>query len=1174
MADMRFTPTQQDAIFSRGGAVLVSAAAGSGKTRVLTERLMAYLTDAEDPADLDQFLIITFTRAAAGELRARILDAIAQRIAADPDNRGLRRQSALCARAQIGTIHSFCGALLRDHCAEAGLSPDFAVIDDQRAEGLMAAALEKTLDAAYVKIETDDAMRLLVDTVGAGRDDRRLAALVRQLYDKMQSHPRPEVWADTQIRALRLEGVTDAGETIWGKELLAGAARTLRHWSDAMDRLMQTLAEPKNAWLGDRYIPNFDVSAEGIRRALRAAGQGWDAACAAIGEIAFPRMSVVRNPVDPALKDRIKAERDRCKYAVEQLQKQFTAASDTLLGDLAATAPAMERLLRLALDFGAAYQKEKRRRALVDYADLEHLAAQLLTDEAGRPTALARSVSERFREIMVDEYQDVSEVQDLIFRAVSRAETNLFFVGDVKQSIYRFRLADPTIFLDKYDRFSPAEAAAPGEAKRILLQENFRSRERVLQAANHVFSNIMSTELGELDYDENARLKRGLDAQAGGERAELHLLQLPDADDGPPAEKAALEADYAARQIRALIDGGVTVREGDDDRPADWGDVVILLRSANAIGPIYRQALTAHGIPVESAQGSGFFRAPEISVLISLLAVIDNPHQDVPLIAVLRSALFGFTPDELSAIRVCDRAHDFYTALCVRAEEDARCADFLRVLESYRRLAPDMALSELLWQIYDERELFALCAAMPDGEARRQNLTELFELSRDFEATGYRGLHRFVDWLRRQAESGTEPTAVPAARRAVRIMSIHRSKGLEFPIVFLCDLSRRFNKSDTTATVLVHPALGLGPKRTDPERGVEYPTFARAAVAARTARETLSEEMRLLYVAMTRAKERLVMTGTLADPEKTLQKLDVGLTSPIAPELLRTASSPLAWLMMTALLPGADDALALRIAPLASPEETAAALLEPPTPQEADPDETARLKARLSFRYPYAAAQALPSKVTATELKRLDAESGSDGAALLKKPWRTFRRPDFSAVERGLTAAERGTATHRVLQYLRFADAVTSEGVQAQIAELIRAGYLSAREGEAVLVDTIVGLMRSELGARLIRAEREGRVRREFRFSLLCPAGDFFPDAPEEDVLLQGVVDCCFEEEGALVVVDYKTDRIGADGVAARTDYYASQLRAYGDAMARILALPVKQRLLFFLHGGYVSEVK
>ena len=1173
MADLQFTPAQKRAVLARGSSVLVSAAAGSGKTRVLTERLMAYLTDPNDPADVDQFLIITFTRAAAGELRARIQDAIADRLAVEPENRRLRRQSVLCAHAQIGTIHSFCTALLREHCAEAGLAPDFTVMDDNRGEALMAATLEKTLDRAYKHIETDDGMRLLADTVGSGRDDKRLAVLVRQLFDKMQSHARPEVWAEEQIRQLRLTGVTDVADTQWGEELLQRAAAGLRHWSDVMDALIRSVSAPEAAWLGASYLPNLDVSAEGIRRALRACDRGWDAAREAVQAIEFPRLPTIKNVVDPAFKDQIQARRTQCSGAIKQLRETFSDPSEKLLADLAAMAPAMERLLRLTLEFSAAYTQEKQRRALVDYADLEHLAARILTDENNAPTALARSVSERFREIMVDEFQDVSEVQDLIFRAVSRSERNLFLVGDVKQSIYRFRLADPTIFLDKYDTFTPDGKAAQGEARRILLQENFRSRETVLAAANHVFSNIMSRELGELDYDEDARLKRGLPEAAGGEPAELHLLQLPGADDGPPAERHALEADFAARRIRALIDGGATVRENGAERPADWGDVAILLRSANAVGPIYRQALTAHGIPVESAQGSGFYRAPEVSVLISLLAVIDNPHQDVPLIAVLRSPLFSFSPDDLSDIRVADRDHDFYTALCRRAETDARCANFLQTLDSYRRLAPDTELESLLWQICDDRDLYALCAAMPDGSARRQNISEFFALARSFESTGYRGLHRFVEWLRRQAETGSEPALPTGARRAVKIMSIHKSKGLEFPIVFLCDLSTQFNRSDTQKTVLVHPTLGLGPKRTDPERGIEFPTFARTAISARIWRETLSEEMRVLYVAMTRAKDRLIMTATLKDAGKECDRLSLGLTSPIAPESLRSATSMLKWVLMASLLDKDETVIRRSVTQLASPEETAAALLEPPALQPADPDDAALLKQRLDFRYGHGASAALPSKVTATELKRLDAQNDEESAALLKKPWRTFRRPNFSAQERALTAAERGTATHRVLQYLRFSDAQDAEGVQRQIRELIRAGFLSEREGRAVLTDTIVGLMRSPLGARLIRAEREGRIRREFRFSLLCPARDFFPDAPDEEVLLQGVVDCCFEEDGALVVVDYKTDRIGADAVAERTAYYASQLRAYAGAMERILGLPAKERLLFFLHGGFVSEV-
>ena len=1177
MPELQFTPSQQCAIESRGSTVLVSAAAGSGKTRVLTERLMAYLTDAEHPVDLDQFLIITYTRAAASELRARILDSISERIAADPENRRLRRQSALCARAQIGTIHSFCGNILRENCAALGLTPDFKIADAERTDALKAMALDRLLEHAYESIHEDEAFRLLVDTVGAGRDDARLGALIRNLYEKMQCHARPDRWAQSQIDRLRLEGVTDVGQTVWGQELLSRTKESAAYWASEMDRLLQCMAQPGNEWLMSAYGESFSESAAGVRAVVRAAARGWDETRQALEEIAFPRPKPVRNAPDPDLKDQVKARRDTCKKAIDELRTQYAEASEKMLSDLRATAPAMERLLRLTLEFGARYAAEKRRRALVDFADLEHFAAQLLTDDDGNATALACEISKRYTEIMVDEYQDVSEVQDLIFRAVSRSEQNLFFVGDVKQSIYRFRLADPGIFLDKYNRYTDTASAPDGAPRRILLQENFRSRREVLDAANLVFENIMSTSLGELDYDENARLKCGANYADAGERPELCLLALPDDEDGAAPEKAALEADYVARRIRALVDAGVPVQEHGMTRPADWGDIVILLRSANAVGSVYRRALTAHGIPVFSEQGGGFFESLEVSVLLSLLAVIDNPHQDVPLIAVLRSPLFGFTADDLAAVRACDKAHDFYTALTAAAETRADCRAFLETLSDYRRLAPDLELDALLWHIYDDRSLMALCCAMPDGDARRRNLMLLFDLAQQFEETGYRGLHRFVVWLRHQADEGREPTVSGGDRRAVRIMSIHKSKGLEFPIVFLADLARAFNKMDTRSTVLVHPQLGLGPKRTDTQRGIEYPTFARSAVTSRLLHETLSEEMRLLYVAMTRAKERLILTGTFADPEKTIAQLRAGLSSPIAPEVLRRAASPMQWVLQSALLDAEERVFRVQTVPLASASDSDTPETVEPTDESAAADAALveALTKNLAFVYPHAAAETLPSKVTATELKRLDVPpERADGAALVAVPWRTFRKPDFQTRERALTGAERGTATHRILQYLRFADACDEHAVTRQIEQLCAQGFLTEREAQAVRVPSILQLMRSPLGARLIRAERDGKLLREFRFSLLYPAEELFPGAAGEQVLLQGVVDCCMEEDGALTVVDYKTDRIAPDAVPERTAYYASQLRAYAAAMARITGKPVTQRLLFFLHNGAISEVE
>ena len=840
----------------------------------------------------------------------------------------------------------------------------------------------------------------------------------------------------------------------------------------------------------------------------------------------------------------------------------------------------MRALLALTLDFGAAYAAEKRRRSLVDFSDLEHMTAQLLTDDDGAPTELARQLSGRYTEIMVDEYQDVSEVQDLIFRAVSREGSNLFFVGDVKQSIYRFRLADPTIFLEKYARFADFRAAAPGAPRRILLRENFRSRRAVLEGANHVFSNIMSRALGELDYDDAARLRAGASYPDDGEKPELAVLELPDADDDAPTpEKAALEADYVARRIRALIDGGTPVWENGAKRPAHYGDAVILLRNANSIGPVYRAALEAHGIPVSAETSGGFYTSEEVSVLRSLLAVVDNPHQDVPLIAALRSPLFGLTADDLAAVRTCDREHDFYTAVTLAAETRADCRDFLDVLARYRALSIELPLSEFLWHIVDDRAVMALTSAMPDGELRRRNVLLLLDLAQQFEQTGARGLHRFLLWMQRQETEGGEPAAPGGESRSVRILSIHKSKGLEFPFVFLCDTARLFNKSDTRASVLVHPALGLGPKCTDLEHGVEYPTIARQAIAAQLLTEMLSEEMRLLYVAMTRAKERLVITGTVRDIGKTVSTLTATATVPLAPELLRGMVSPLFWLLQSALLDRDERYLRRNYVYLTA--DTAAGNAEAeaaPTLPEPDPALLAQLERALTFRYAHAQATELPSKVTATELKRLEPETAPPedaGAPLLRDAPRTqvFRRPDFSVRERKLTAAERGTATHRTLQYLHFADAQTPDGIAAQVQALAARGQLTAREAQAVNTASLLQLMRTPLGAALAAAEATGTLRREFRFSLLCPAETFFPGAGEEQVLLQGVVDAWFETPDGLVIVDYKTDRIHPDAVPERTAYYAAQLRAYAGAMARITGRPVCRRTLYFLHCGCSADV-
>ena len=1161
MSAFKPTAAQEAAIRSRGSAVLVSAGAGSGKTKVLTERLMSYLTDRKDPKDVDSFLVITFTRAAAGELKGRIMQELAEAAARDPADRHLRRQTALCRRAQISTIHGFCAALLRENSQRAGLAPDFRVIEDDRAEAMRRAALEKVLDACYAAADKNPGFLTLADTVGAGRDDRRLAELVLELHAKMQSHPRPAQWAARMIEQLRAPAA-DAADTVWGREILKSLSSRAAYWADEMENclaLMRGEAKILAVW-GESYA----AQAEMLRDFCRAASQGWDRARAAL-TAEIPKLGTLRASPDPALSDALKARRESCKKSCEAMKKAMAMSSDQQLEGMRLTHDAMEALLALTLAFDEQYKADKRRLSLVDYADLEHLAAELLTDEDDTPTPLARQVAERYTEIMVDEYQDVSRVQDAIFRAVSREGKNLFLVGDVKQSIYRFRLADPVIFTEKYDAWDDYETAAEGAPRRVLLRENFRSRREILDAANAVFSACMSRSLGDVDYDEAAALRCAASYEGAGQKSELLLIPASGAgDEDETPDKLAREAEIVAARIEALLAAGTPVTQDGVTRPAQSGDVAILLRSANKYGAVFRTALLRRGIGVSSAQGKDFFGSEEIASLISLLAVIDNPHRDIDLIAALRAPCFGFTPDELSLIRAEDGKADFYGCLRLRAEHDEKARAFVEKLAALRALAPDVGCAELVWQLIGELDLLAIASAMTDGERRRGNLMELLSLSESFESTGYRGLHRFVLWLRRLAEKGQEVGG--AASAGVRILSVHKSKGLEFPIVFFCDLARRFNQSDSMARVLVHPDLGLGAKVTDLQRRIEYPTLARTAIAERLRRETLSEEMRLLYVALTRPKEYLFMTACVKDPEKLIEKARLNAPHSLAPEVLSSAASPLGWLLAAAIR---DDGahIALRLYEERDGREAEMDARPAVVPDAAFGERLAR---NLAFRYPHADAVGLPSKLTATELK--DHAEGDEEAASLAPPRpRRFREPDFSRADKPLRGAERGTATHLVLQYMDFERTDSEQAVRAEIERMRQARYLTDREAEAVDAKAIVTLFSSPLGRRMRAAQT---IRREFKFSLLTDARELFGKAGGDKLLLQGVVDCCIEEDGELVVIDYKTDAITTDEeLEARSALYTPQLRAYAVAMERIFGKRVKECVLYFLSMGREARV-
>lgn len=1179
------TPEQEAVVKNRGGSLLVSAAAGSGKTRVLVERLLDRIQN--EGKNIDEFLIITFTRAAADELRARIAGELADVLRTQPENAHLRRQTALLYKTQISTIHAFCTVLLRQWGHLLDIPADFALCEDEDSAVLMERTLDRLLETRYEAVDPDGPFAALLDVLAAGRDDSRLAEIVLDVYGKIQSDENPVAWLEMQRKALDLTGITDIGQTEWGKLLLADAAQTAAYWAGQMETALEL--SRRDGVLEKAYSDSLTVTAASLHDLSRAAKESWDAACARTVE--FPRFKSARGVQDTAAQEQIKSIRTRCKKAADSLTASFTGSSKALLSDLALVAPAMEGLIDLVEDFSAAYSEEKQKRALLDFSDLEHCAVKLLVDADGAPTKVARAWGGQYAEIMVDEYQDTNKVQNAIFDALSDRGRNLFMVGDVKQSIYRFRLADPTIFLEKYHAFFPWTHASEGEPRTIVMSRNFRSRPQVLEAANDLFRTIMSQSLGEMDYtDDQALYCGGTYPEAEGYETELHVLNFSEdpALTEDKESRSMLEARFTARRIAALLSSGFPVSDGaGGTRPLRPEDVAILLRSPGPISHCYTLALEEQGVNWSAEEGGEFFKTIEISAALSWLQIIDNPRQDIPLLAALRSPVWGFDGDRLAEIRTKAEG-DYYTALeAAAAEGDEACADFLTLLASLRFAAVDADSATILWDIYRRLDFLEIFSAMPGGEKRRENLLAFSDLARRFEAAGHKGLFSFLLHLERVREAGGLRSSGSTAKESggVKLLSIHRSKGLEYPVVFLCGLGRRFNYTDLQKPVLYHPRLGLGPKGVDRETMVQFTTAARTGVALALKKELLAEEMRLLYVAMTRAKEKLILIHTLSYGASDLKKLADSVSYPADPQVLSSCSCVGQWVLLTALarpegavlrraaeredlpLPDARFGSEWKIACHTGTvsQEVISAEIAGETEESATMT-SEELADRLLWRYPYESAAATPAKITATQVAGQDGEES--GVFLLRQSRgiRPFSRPDFTQSALGLTPAQEGTALHTVMQTIRLDRVGTPEGVAEELARLTAREYLTPLQAQSVDPSAVARFFASNLG----RAMAENpTLQREYPFSILVDASRFYPNAPEgEELLLQGVIDAWFREPDGLTVVDFKSDRVSASAVWERAETYRGQLAAYAYALEVLTGEKVRRQVLWFLRPG------
>lgn len=1163
----QLTRQQQQAVEDRGGKLLVSAAAGSGKTKVLVDRLLLHLTEGKGKINIDDFLIITYTKAAASELRGKIAAKLNERLAEDPGNKFLQHQLQRLYLTKISTVHAFCSDILREYAYRLDIPGDFRVAEEQECQLLELQVLDKLLERAYEDADSDFLM--FIDSQELGRDDRSIPQIILQVYNASRCHIDPGQWLQKCVQDSTVAGLRDAAETVWGKYLIDDLHQYLDLQIDAMGKC----ADLANSYATMTKPAQLLYDTVNQMKALRSMHK-WDE-IVAFGEISFGRLTFPKNVEDLALQDRIKTIRAECKKGIEKKLVPFADKSDRVLKDLEDCAGATKGLIALVNKFSAEYNAVKHSRRILDFSDLEHKTLDLLlgTKRQGI-TSLAVEIGERFHEIMVDEYQDSNAVQDSIFAALTHKKQNCFMVGDVKQSIYQFRLADPGIFLEKYNSYVPADHAEPGQGRKVMLSSNFRSAGPVIHAVNDVFSYCMSPEIGGLTYGEDEALSEGIGHETIPE-PEIELCAICVQEDTYEEE-----AFFTADRIVKLLDGTHRIREKDGFRAITAEDIVILLRSPGSVGAEFQHALEKRGIRVNSGTGVDLLQTEEVGFIRSMLQIIDNPLQDIPLIAALSSRILCFNADELTAIRAAgSRKKPYYESL--KASKMEKAQNFIATLRQLRGEAKLCSLSQLIERIVSVTRMDSIFASFPDGKIKTANLQAFYQLVSQCESANQKELSQFLDYLNSLEEKGLTVPADQNISDAVTIMSIHKSKGLEFPVVFLCGLSRDFNREDARAQVLCNKELGIGLNCVDIANRVRYPSIAKKAIAAKIVSDSLSEEMRVLYVAMTRAKDRLIMTyaekNLASDLEKLVNRMDICdrriLTS--------GAQCPGTWVLMTALrrmeagalfeISGRPDELIVSEHPWRITVESVADAdadgeyvehIESNISSDVDVD---RMSKSLNYLYPYMAATVLPSKHTATQLKgRQKDQEASENTQQPTPIFRSWRTPSFAAGSH-VSGTAFGNAVHSIMQHISFRKCTDLQGVSQEIRRLVNSGVVDEKTAEEITPEMLWAFFSTELGTKLRLSDN---VLREFKFSVLEDAGEYAEGLTDDKILLQGVVDCAIIDDDGITVLDFKTDRVTNGTIDAVAEGYKLQVQTYARVLSRIFKKNIVSCQLYFFRAN------
>jgi len=1169
---VKWTTDQQHAIECCKGSVLVSAAAGSGKTTVLVERVIRRLTDEDNPCSAEDLLIVTFTRAATAQMREKIGTAILKRLSEDPTDRHLRRQYMLLPFAKICTIDSFCNDLVRENFHALGISPDYSLLDNETAVIMKNDVCEAMLERAYEE-DSDGSFSGLSDMMSSGSSDEDFAKLIIKMYDISTAYPFPDLWLDSLIEEY---SQPDINKSCWGGIIKKYVCDMLDYCVSSSNDMMAAMES--DPIVADAYGAAVQSDINMYAELREKVNRDWDEALEAFKTVKYMSLGRVPKGYESETKNVVTTARKKLKDLLKKVPGIMCVSSEEHADDMRLLRDPVTKLIELVKQFGREYSAEKDKMNSADFSDILHRALNLLAVSDGSggyiKTDLARELSSHYVEILVDEYQDINEAQDMIFKAISADENNLFTVGDVKQSIYRFRQAMPEIFLRRRSTTHSFESGKYPLG--ITLGSNFRSRVGVTSCVNYIFRQLMSTEAGELEYDDSEALNAAAKyPERDTPDCELHVVT----DKGNRADTLEAQARYVARYIdRTVREGKTLVTKGGALHPASYGDFCILLRTAKNVSSVYANALSERGIPVFSPETGGFFEAAEISFILSLLRVLDNPVQDIPLAAVMLSPLFGFSAGELADIRASAKerleageTEPLYRSVAASADEgDEKAAAFLKKIESLRRLSLTLSAGELVRRVCEETGFDAIAGAMPDGERRRLNIGLLCDYAEKYEAAGNLGLSGFIRFIDKVARtSGDLATAARPSENAdiVRIMTVHQSKGLEFPICILADMQHAFNERDNTESVLISSSAGLGMKRRTEDGISVYDTASRRAAVITSERMGRSEEMRVLYVALTRAKENLVMVTSVPNPEKGLAKVAVecGIgerANPFAVLRMNNFSD----LVLTALMrhPAADELRKLSgvDVPIFLPEKDRFKLKVVVSDSESFMTESANEQKiaakpvffdevceRLDYSDPRSVLSSVPAKRAASD--------GSERG--INREYFASSRPAFMS-SGGLTPAQRGTATHKFMQFSNYAAARAD--IESELARLVDGGFLSEDEGKAVNVSAAKRFFMSSLAERIFASDN---VMREKKFAALFPAKFFYPEltgeAAEEKIVVQGIADCVFVEDGKLVIVDYKTDT-GVDAEAL-LDRYSAQLGIYREALSQALGMPVKETLLY-----------